>query len=286
MSVSQSSKSCRVEVDSFPWPTPLSLASERWKQAQRPSLGAEVAKSVLISLLDRKREEFATRVTDAILGEMADSHFGKEELRTTAATGWVDMLIDALTTGSCVRWPATGLSSPAYAWKMGLNTIEVVQAGLIMIEVYSQIIRENCPPGSAIAEACLTEMHRCSRKIFSAMVADYFAETKRQIGDKLASRILVELKVLRQLEAGQEAEARQPASDEWIHVLTRRELDVLKRVAEGHSNKEIADALCVMEGTVKLHLRSIMEKLQVTNRVQAAVLAVKAGLTGQLGGGD
>jgi DNA-binding NarL/FixJ family response regulator len=53
---------------------------------------------------------------------------------------------------------------------------------------------------------------------------------------------------------------------------------VLGLVVEGASNKDIADALIISESTVKNHLRNILEKLHVQNRVQAAVVAVREGL--------
>lgn len=52
--------------------------------------------------------------------------------------------------------------------------------------------------------------------------------------------------------------------------LTEREREVLTLVSEGASNRTIASSLCVTENTVKVHLRNIMEKLHVNNRLQAA----------------
>jgi DNA-binding NarL/FixJ family response regulator len=60
--------------------------------------------------------------------------------------------------------------------------------------------------------------------------------------------------------------------------LTPREIEVLKRVVEGATNKEIATALSITENTVKIHLRNILEKLHLQNRIQAAVYAVCEGL--------
>lgn len=63
-----------------------------------------------------------------------------------------------------------------------------------------------------------------------------------------------------------------------VDELTPREVEVLEEVVEGSTNKEIAQALHITENTVKIHLRNILEKLQVHNRVQAAVRAVREGL--------
>jgi NarL family two-component system response regulator LiaR len=61
-------------------------------------------------------------------------------------------------------------------------------------------------------------------------------------------------------------------------ILTKRELEVLKLVALGWSNKQIAVRLVVSEVTVRYHISSILEKLDLTNRIQAAVYAVQKGL--------
>ena len=60
--------------------------------------------------------------------------------------------------------------------------------------------------------------------------------------------------------------------------LSPRETDVLKLVARGATNREIADSLFISENTVKTHLSNIMEKLHLANRSQAAAYAVKRGL--------
>ena len=60
--------------------------------------------------------------------------------------------------------------------------------------------------------------------------------------------------------------------------LTPRELDVLKLVADGLPNKDIAERLNVSVSTVKLHVQDILVKLQAADRTQAAVKALRAGL--------
>ncbi|HIC88981.1 MAG TPA: response regulator transcription factor [Anaerolineae bacterium] len=60
--------------------------------------------------------------------------------------------------------------------------------------------------------------------------------------------------------------------------LSEREQEILQLVARGLSNKEIAVALSITEHTVKNHLRNILDKLHLQNRVQAAVFAARAGI--------
>ena len=61
-------------------------------------------------------------------------------------------------------------------------------------------------------------------------------------------------------------------------VLTERELDVLKLVAVGKENNQIAQALFISPKTVQNHISSILAKLQLQNRIQAAVHAVRGGI--------
>jgi DNA-binding NarL/FixJ family response regulator len=89
------------------------------------------------------------------------------------------------------------------------------------------------------------------------------------ISGAMASRILREFQ-----QPEQAADSSKAAVDE----LTPREVEVLEQVVTGATNKEIAETLHITENTVKIHLRNILEKLQVQNRIQAAVHAVREGL--------
>ncbi|HSM57110.1 MAG TPA: response regulator transcription factor [Candidatus Sulfomarinibacteraceae bacterium] len=61
-------------------------------------------------------------------------------------------------------------------------------------------------------------------------------------------------------------------------LLTEREIEVLRLVAQGVSNPDIAERLFITVNTVKTHLRNILDKLQLENRTQAATYAVQKGL--------
>ena len=72
-------------------------------------------------------------------------------------------------------------------------------------------------------------------------------------------------------EAFQRTMPRAPNQPEGLHGLTRREHEVLAQVAQGISNQEIARKLCISEQTVKTHLTRIFAKLDVKNRLAAAL---------------
>jgi DNA-binding NarL/FixJ family response regulator len=69
-----------------------------------------------------------------------------------------------------------------------------------------------------------------------------------------------------------------PGADHPLAALTRREIEVLKLIATGLSNAEIAGALVISPETVKTYVSRILAKLQVRDRVQAVVLAYRVGL--------
>jgi DNA-binding NarL/FixJ family response regulator len=91
-------------------------------------------------------------------------------------------------------------------------------------------------------------------------------------------------KFLRRLAADAEHAAAEPAptgggtAGAGMERLTPRELDVLRLIAAGLSNKQIAARLSVTVATVKTHLEHILQKMQVSDRTQAAVQAVTRGL--------
>ncbi|HEX2773006.1 MAG TPA: response regulator transcription factor [Micromonosporaceae bacterium] len=70
----------------------------------------------------------------------------------------------------------------------------------------------------------------------------------------------------------------QPRPQPLAVPLSGRELDVVRLLAEGHSNREIADALFLAEGTVKNHVTNVLGKLGVRDRTQAALRARALGL--------
>jgi len=107
-----------------------------------------------------------------------------------------------------------------------------------------------------------------SAQIVKAIQSIYRGESL--IHPSVASKILAEFSLLAQ-KKGKRAS--------WVeHDLTEREITVLRLVADGKTNKEIANALDLSEKTVKNHVRNIFHKLQVYDRTQAAILAIRKGL--------
>ena len=90
------------------------------------------------------------------------------------------------------------------------------------------------------------------------------------IHPSVASKILAEFSLL----SGDKSKKR-PLVD---HDLTEREITVLRLVASGQTNKEVANSLELSEKTVKNHLGNIFHKLHVYDRTQAAVLAIRRGI--------
>lgn len=72
---------------------------------------------------------------------------------------------------------------------------------------------------------------------------------------------------------------REARSREVASLLTPREIEVVRLVASGLTNKEMADRLCIADGTVKIHLHNIFEKLKVSRRTELIRVADDYGLT-------
>jgi DNA-binding NarL/FixJ family response regulator len=69
-----------------------------------------------------------------------------------------------------------------------------------------------------------------------------------------------------------------PDADERVDLLTEREIEVLGLVGRGHNNGEIADAMHISESTAKTHLKRVLMKLGLRERVAAVVFAHEAGV--------
>jgi two-component system nitrate/nitrite response regulator NarL len=88
------------------------------------------------------------------------------------------------------------------------------------------------------------------------------------VSPALAARILAELRTVAPVVHSPEKES----SQDMLASLTRREEEILKLVAAGNSNKEVARRLDLQEKTIKHHMTRILQKLNVRNRTEAAML--------------
>ena len=90
------------------------------------------------------------------------------------------------------------------------------------------------------------------------------------------------LEVIRQVHAGKKRIPPEIASQLLEHmsdeVLTEREIEVLRQVADGNRNREIAERLFISEETVKVHIKHIMEKLGASDRTQAVSIGLRRGI--------
>lgn len=90
------------------------------------------------------------------------------------------------------------------------------------------------------------------------------------------------LDVIRQVHAGKKRIPPEIASQLLEHMsdegLTEREIEVLRQVADGNRNREIAEILFISEETVKVHIKHIMEKLGASDRTQAVAIGLRRGI--------
>jgi len=107
---------------------------------------------------------------------------------------------------------------------------------------------------------------------------DLISEGRVVISPLLSKKLVDEFTVLREEKRARGAEGESG--------LSQREMGILRLVAEGYTNKEIAQKLCIAENTAKVHVKNILQKLELRNRQQAAAYAAEHGLVTGVGGGE
>jgi NarL family two-component system response regulator LiaR len=156
--------------------------------------------------------------------------------------------------------------------------MDLVMPGVDGIEA-TRRLREAMPGVKVIVLTSFAD----DNKLFPALRAGAVAYLLKDVGPKelaetirAAARGEVRLgpEVTRRLVSGLAGGAERQPEDE----LTEREMDVLRCIARGRSNKEIGAELCISEKTVKTHVGNILSKLSLEDRTQVALYAVKRGL--------
>ncbi len=167
--------------------------------------------------------------------------------------------------------------------------MDIAMAGMGGVEATRQILEMS--PGTAV---CMLTVSEQERDLFAAVRAGargYLAKSVELNVLATAIRTLADGGALVSPHLARDllnafAQFSPPARDTATDKLTPREREILALVGRGMSNPEIADRLVIAENTVKVHLRNILDKLQVHSRAQAAAIAAQAGLTGRIRPGD
>ena len=155
----------------------------------------------------------------------------------------------------------------------GVEAVRLIREQVLDVKVIMLTVSET---DEHVVQAMMNGAHGYLLKnLRPAQLFDMIASVMRgetPISPAVAGRLLLHLK-----ESGGSAKGTvQP--EEPAQKLTRRELEILRLVAGGLSNKEIGKELTITEGTVKSHVHNALEKLQMSNRIQAAAYIVRQGL--------
>lgn len=170
----------------------------------------------------------------------------------------------------------------AESTKPDVVVMDLVMPGLDGIEATRRIQQNN--PGTRVLVLTTFADDQRVREAIQAGATGYLlkdvlkADLLRALRDAAAGRPSLHPEVQQHLMREIMGRSTSP-QEQAPHVhLTERELSILRLIAEGRSNKEIAAALYLTEGTIKGYVSTIFDKLGVEDRTQAALYAVKHGL--------
>ena len=186
-----------------------------------------------------------------VVGEAAD---GLEALEKTRALQPNLVLMD-------INMPTYDGLDAAVAIKQEMPQVKVVMLTMLSDDEHLFSAIKGGAEGYLLKSVSACEMLESIRAVFRGEVA---------LSPMMAARIVREF-------------AREPvcvrgADAQMIEELSAREQEVLRLAAGGASNKEIAAALSISEHTAKAHMRSILDKLHVQSRAEAAAYALRKGL--------
>lgn len=188
------------------------------------------------------------------LGQVNQAHRALQQLKEVAEEIGTPLLKAAADAGEGIILAASGESE---------------RARLLLEDSIGTYVRENAPYDAAVARL---ELARC----LHALANDDQAATEAE----QAREVLIEMGASRLAEqaASLSKEITSPPPSKQAGPLSMRETEVLKLVAEGLSNQEVADRLVLSEHTVHRHVANILTKLQVKTRSAAAAKATREGI--------
>lgn len=169
----------------------------------------------------------------------------------------------------------------AASYKPDVVLMDLVMEPIDGVETTKQIL-ENDPDCKVIVLTSFIDDSKLY-PVIEAGAFSYLLKTSRasEIAEAIRAAARGQSVIEAQVAAKMMNRLRQPKSEvkqELHEQLTEREMDVLKGVARGLSNQEIADELYIGVKTVKFHITNIFNKLEVEDRTQAAIYAHKHGI--------
>jgi NarL family two-component system response regulator LiaR len=168
----------------------------------------------------------------------------------------------------------------AQAYKPDVVLMDLVMDGMDGVETTAKLL-ELYPDCKVIVLTSYLDDSKLY-PVIEAGAFSYLLKTSRatEIADAIRAAARGQSVLESQVAAKMMNRFRQPKQQQAaLHEdLTDREMDVLKRVAQGMSNQEIADELFIGVKTVKFHITNIFNKLEVDDRTQAAIYAHKQGI--------
>ncbi|MDR0298083.1 MAG: response regulator transcription factor [Streptococcaceae bacterium] len=161
---------------------------------------------------------------------------------------------------------------------------DVILMDLVMSEMDGITATQEILKANPAARVLILTSFIDDEKVFPALSAGakgYILKTSQAAEIASAIRKIASGEDVLSAEVRARIDAQGHRPHELYDDLTAREMEVLRQVAEGLSNQDIADTLYVSIKTVKTHVSNILAKLRVDDRTQAAIYAMKHGLTAE-----
>jgi two-component system nitrate/nitrite response regulator NarL len=156
--------------------------------------------------------------------------------------------------------------------------LDIFMPGLSGLEILAIISRERMPTRIVFFTESAEERDlivAAARGAYGVVLKETSPETMMECLRQVAAgrRFLPSSYTNGDAARGQDSPLRSPAADNALTALTERERQIMRLVSEGLSNKEIGRQLNLSDGTIKVHLHHIYQKLAISNRTALAALA-------------